>query len=78
MPLHNNAAELAAGQIVRKRDISLHTWSEKGTRVRDAFMAPIETAHKLGVSAIDYIIDRISKKHEMPSLASLITIKYAG
>jgi hypothetical protein len=78
LPLHNNAAELAARQIVRKRDISLHTWSEKGTRVRDAFMTLIETAHKLGVSSIDYISDRISKKYEMPSLASLITSKYAG
>jgi Transposase IS66 family len=78
LPLHNNAAELAARQIVRKRDISLHTWSEKGTRVRDAFMTLIETANKLGVSAIEYISDRISKKYEMPSLASLITSKYSG
>jgi hypothetical protein len=76
--LHNKAAELAARQIVRKRDISWHTWSEKGTRVRDAFMALIETAHKLGVPCIDYISDRISKKYEMPSLASLITSKYAS
>ena len=78
LPLHNNAAELAARQIVRKRDISLHTWSEKGTRVRDAFMTLIETARKLDVSAIDYISDRISKKFEMPSLASLVTKAYAG
>lgn len=77
LPLHNNAAELAVRQIVRKRDISLHTWSEKGTRVRDAFMTIIETAHKLGVSAIDYISDRISKRYEMPSLASLVAEKYA-
>ncbi len=80
--LHNNAAELAARQMVRpdncREDISLHTWSEKGTRVRDAFMTLIETANKLGVSAIEYISDRISKKYEMPSLASLITGKYAG
>ena len=37
LPLHNNAAELAVRQIVRKRDISLHTWSDKGSKVRDAF-----------------------------------------
>jgi hypothetical protein len=78
LPLHNNAAELAVRQIVRKRDISLHTWSEKGTRVRDAFMTLIETANKLGVSAIQYISDRISKKYEMPSLASLVIEKYAA
>jgi uncharacterized protein YdcH (DUF465 family) len=78
LPLHNNAAELAVRQIVRKRDISLHTWSEKGTRVRDAFLTIIETANKLGVSAIHYISDRISKRYEMPSLASLVTKAYAG
>ena len=78
LPLHNNAAELAVRQIVRKRDISLHTWSEKGTRVRDAFLTIIETANKLGVSAIQYISDRISKRYEMPSLASLVTKAYAG
>ena len=78
LPLHNNAAELAVRQIVRKRDISLHTWSEKGTRVRDAFLTIIETANKLGVSAIQYISDRISKKYEMPSLASLVAEKYAA
>jgi len=48
-------------------DISLHTWSKKGTRVRDAIMTLIETANKLGVSAIQYISDRISKRYEMPS-----------
>lgn len=77
LPLHNNAAELAVRQIVRKRDISLHTWSEKGTRVRDAFLTIIETAKKLGVSAIEYISDRISGKYEMPALASLVVKAYA-
>jgi Transposase IS66 family len=77
LPLHNNAAELAARRMVRKRDISLHTWSEKGTRVRDAFLTVIETANKLGVSAFHYITDRISEKYEMPSLASLVAQKYA-
>lgn len=77
LPLHNNAAELAVRQIVRKRDISLHTWSQTGTKVRDAFLSIIETANKLGVSAIDYIADRISKKYSMPSLASLVALAYA-
>jgi hypothetical protein len=78
LPLHNNAAELAVRQIVRKRDISLHTWSEKGTRVRDAFLSIIETANKLGVSAIQYISDRISKKNEMTPLATLVAKAYAA
>ncbi len=77
LPLHNNAAELAVRQIVRKRDVSLHTWSEKGTRVRDAFLTIVETAKKLGVSTIEYIFDRISGKYEIPSLASLVARAYA-
>ena len=77
LPLHNNAAELGARRVVRKRDISLHTWSQKGTRTRDAFMSIVETAAKLGVSAIDYIADRIRKKSKRPSLAVLIQQAYS-
>lgn len=77
LPLHNNAAELAARRVVRKRDISLHTWSAKGTEVRDAFMSLVQTAAKLNVSALDYIKDRISKRYEMTSLAYLISLAYA-
>lgn len=76
LPLHNNESELKARRVVRKRDISLHTWSEKGTRVRDAFMSIVETAAKLRVSAMDYIADRITKKYQMPHLASLIEHAY--
>jgi len=58
LPLHNNAAELAARRVVRKRDICLHTCSDWGTQLRDAFMSIIETAIKLGISAFDFIHDR--------------------
>ena len=73
LPLHNNASELAVRRKVRKRDISLHTMSVKGTRAQDAFMSVVETAAKLGINALDYLYDRITKKYQMPSLASLIT-----
>lgn len=76
LPLHNNAAELGARRVVRKRDISLHSWSEKGLRVKDAFMSIVETAAKLGINAMDYIADRITQKYEMPHLASLIQKAY--
>ena len=76
LPLHNNAAELGARRVVRKRDISLHTWSEKGTRVRDAFMSIVETAAKLGVNAMDYIADRITRKYQLPHLADLVQKAY--
>jgi len=73
LPLHNNASELAVRRKVRKRDISLHTMSAKGTRAQDAFMSVVETAAKLGINTLDYLYDRITKKYQMPSLANLIT-----
>ena len=76
LPLHNNAAELGARRVVRKRDISFHTWSKKGTQVRDAFMTIVETAAKLNVSALSYIKDRISGKYEMTALAELVALAY--
>ena len=72
LPLHNNTAELAARRVVRKRDISLHTWTDWGTQLRDAFMSIIETAKKLNVSAYQYINDRITAQYNMPSLAHCI------
>ncbi len=72
LPLHNNAAELGARRIVRKRDISLHSWSSTGTIVRDAFMSIIQTCLKLDVSPYNYIMDRIKGKYAMPHLKSLI------
>lgn len=78
LPLHNNAAERGARRVVRKRDISLHTWSEKGTRVRDAFMTVVETAAKLGVNALAYIKDRASGTMKMTSLAQHIEQAYAN
>jgi hypothetical protein len=75
LPLHNNAAELAARAKVRKRDVSLQTRTDEGTRANDTFMTIIQTAKKLGVSAYDYIFDRVSNKFEMLSLAKLIREK---
>ena len=72
LPLHNNASELGARSQARYRDISFHTMTEKGTQAKDTFMTIIETAKKLSVKAYDYIRDRVSKKFDMPSLASLI------
>jgi hypothetical protein len=75
IPLHNNAAELAARVKVRKRDVSLQTVTENGTKANDTFMTITQTANKLGVSAYAYIHDRVSSKFEMPSLAQLIREK---
>jgi hypothetical protein len=75
IPLHNNAAELAARVKVRKRDVSLQTVTDKGTKANDTFMTIVQTAKKLRVSINDYIFDRVSNKFEMPSLAQLIIEK---
>ncbi|MCC4768444.1 transposase, partial [Methanosarcina sp. DH1] len=75
IPLHNNAAELAARAKVRKRDVSLQTITEEGTKANDTFMTIIQTAKKLGVSAYQYICDRVSSICEMPSLAQIIREK---
>jgi len=75
IPLHKNATELAAGVKVRKRDISLQTVTENGTKASDTFRAIVQTAKKLSVSACEYIYDRASNKFEMTSLAQLIKEK---
>ena len=75
IPLHNNAAELAARAKVRKRDVSLQTITEEGTKANDTFMTIVQTSKKLGVSAYQYICDRVSDTFEMPSLAQIIREK---
>ena len=72
LPLHNNPAELAARQRVRKRDISFGPRTSDGVAAWDTFMTLSETAKKLGVSFYAYIHDRVSGDRCLPSLASLI------
>jgi Transposase IS66 family len=72
LPLHNNASELGARGQARKRDINLHTMSQKGTEAKDTFMTITETAKKHGVNIYHYLYDRITQKYEMPSLANLV------
>ena len=72
LPLHNNASELGARVQARARDISLHTMSEEGTKIKDTFMTISQTAKKLGVRTYDYIRDRVSGECKLPSLAQLI------
>jgi FtsZ-binding cell division protein ZapB len=72
VPLHNNPAELAVRQRVRKRDISFGPRTSDGVAAWDTFMTLNETAKKLGVSFYAYLHDRVSNAREMPRLASLI------
>lgn len=75
LPLHNNAAELAARAQVRKRDVSLHTMTSEGTQANDTFLTITQTCKKLGVNAYEYIHDRVSKTLKMPPLAQIIREK---
>ena len=72
LPLHNNASELGARVQARARDISLHTMSKDGTKIKDTFMTISQTAKKLGVRTYDYIRDRVSGELKLPPLAQLI------
>ena len=73
IPLHNNESELGTRDQARRRDASFQTINQKGTESKDTFMTITQTAKKLVVNSYHYIFDRVSKKFEMPSLASLIT-----
>lgn len=77
LPLHNNPAELAARQRVRKRDISFGPRTPDGVAAWDTFMTLAETAKKLGVNFYDYIHDRVAATHRLPSLADLISQRSA-
>ena len=74
LPLHNNTSELGARTQARYRDISFHTINKKGTDAKDTFMTIIQTAKKLGVNTYHYLLDRVSKKLQLPSLASQILV----
>ncbi|VVH59045.1 hypothetical protein BAZOLSSOX_2660, partial [uncultured Gammaproteobacteria bacterium] len=78
LPLHNNASELSARVQARARDVSLHTMSESGTKIKDTFMTISQTAKKLNVRTYDYIRDRVSGEFKLPSLAQLIAEKSQG
>jgi transposase IS66 family protein len=71
--LHNNPAELAARQRVRKRDISFGPRTEAGREAWDTFMTLFETTKKLNVNFFDYLYDRVSAAFSMISLADLIS-----
>jgi len=74
VPLHNNDSELGARVSARRRDVSLHSRSERGVRAMDIFTTLVQTSKKLGISAVAYLRDRLSGALEMPSLAQSIRI----
>ena len=61
VPLHNNASELGARVSARRRDVSLHSRSERGVRAMDIFTTLVQTSKKLGISAFAYLRDQIGR-----------------
>ncbi len=72
IPLHNNGAENAIREYVKKRKISGSTRSESGRRCRDTFTSLKKTCRKLGVSFWQYLKDRIESTGAIPDLSDLI------
>ena len=73
VPLHNNASELGARVSARRRDVSLHSRSERGVRAMDIFTTLVQTSKKLGLrGAFAYLRDRLSGSLELPTLAQSI------
>lgn len=72
VPLHNNPAELAIRRRVRKRDVSFGPRTTAGAHLWDHAQTVLDTATKLGVNTLAYLVDRLSGQPALPSLADLI------
>ena len=72
IPLHNNVAENAIREYVKKRKISGGTRSEAGRKCRDTFTSLKKTCRKLGLSFWEYLKDRIENSGLIPQLCDLI------
>jgi len=77
IPLHNNLSENDIREYVKRRKVSGSTRSEQGRRCRDTFTSLKKTCRKLGVSFWEYLLDRLSKRKEIPPLQKLI-LHYAN
>ena len=77
IPLHNNPAELAARQRVRKRAVSFGPRTPDCVKAWNTFMSLAETAKKLGISFYAFVYDRIAKLNIIPSLAIVLTSQAA-
>jgi len=74
IPLHNNGAENAIREYVKKRKISGSTRSESGRQCRDTFTTLKKSCRKLGVSFWQYLKDRIEGLGLIPDLSDLIRL----
>lgn len=71
-PLDNNESERSLREWVIKRHISRGVRSQAGARAWESNFTLCDTARKVGQSYYHYLVDRISGKNELPSLAERI------
>jgi hypothetical protein len=69
VPLHNNASELQARVSARRRDVSLHSRSQRGARAMDILTSLVQTCKKLSLSAYAYFQAHLRRTPSAPSLA---------
>jgi len=72
IPLHNNESERAVREYVIKRKISNGTRTKEGTQAWEVLLSLVDTCRKNEVNFYQYVLDRISKANQMPSLASVV------
>ena len=72
IPLHNNGAENAIREYVKKRKISGSTRSASGRQCRDTFTSLKKTCRKLGLSFWQYLKDRLENIGLIPDLSALV------
>jgi hypothetical protein len=75
IPLHNNASENAARTEKRYQDVSFQTITKEGTKAKDTLQSSVATLKKNGVSAYQFILDRVTGAFKMPSLADMVRKK---
>jgi hypothetical protein len=69
---HNNLAELEARQRVRKRDVSFGPRSVAGARAWGVWPSVVRTTRTLGQNVYEWVLDRLTKKGEVPRLGEQI------
>jgi len=72
IPLHNNESERAVREYVIKRKISNGTRTKEGTQAWEVFLSLVDTCRKNEINFYQYVLDRISKANQLPSLASVV------
>jgi hypothetical protein len=60
VPLHSNASKSGARVSACRREVSVHSRSERGVPAMDIFTTLVQTSKKVGLSAYAYLRDRLS------------------